>query len=595
MRARTIQQLVASTLIPALLAGCGAAPSAPMAPEAPSDYQGGAVAREESAPMSDAQAEPMLAESSAPMEESAPAPMAAGAAPQRSQPAPPPPPPPPPLQQPVAKPKKEAEAKLAAATPPAQPAVAVATPTPEPSGTEQYTDHGINPFTDPAKDRLSTFAIDVDTASYTISRRKITEGSLPPFQAVRAEEFLNYFDYGYAAPKTGPFAVHLAAAPSPYAAGRHLVRVAVQGKRVSAAERKPVHLVYLVDTSGSMQAEDKMGLVKKSLRLLTDALKKGDTVALCTYAGSVREVLPPTGVDKKDVILRAIEDLSAGGSTAMSSGIDLAYNLAARTLVPGHVNRVMVLSDGDANVGPTSHQEILKTIKGARDKGITLSTIGYGMGNYKDTMMERLANEGNGNYYYIDNDAQARRVFSQQVDGTLEVIARDVKIQVEFDPEVVKTYRLIGYENRDIADKDFRNDKVDAGEIGSGHSVTAFYEVELKTTKGPTSTKVPVVVRLRHKAPLGPDKADETLVRMEPGTIASTFDAAPADFRFGAAVVGFAEILRQSPHARGWKLADVERIARGAASQNGDQQEFISLARRAGALSAGKADAAVAK
>jgi Ca-activated chloride channel family protein len=249
-----------------------------------------------------------------------------------------------------------------------------------------------------------------------------------------------------------------------------------------------------------------------------------------------------------------------------------------------------VLSDGDANVGPTSHEEILKTIKRARDKGITLSTIGYGMGNYKDTMMERLSNEGNGNYYYIDNDAQAKRVFSEQVDGTLEVIARDVKIQVEFDPNVVKTYRLIGYENRDVKDKDFRNDKVDAGEIGSGHSVTAIYDVELKST-----AKAPVIVRLRHKQPLGPDKADETVVRMDPSAIAASFDAAPANLRFAAAVTGFAEILRESPHARTWKLADVERIARAAANQNGDQQELITLVKRAAAMKAGKPDAAIAK
>ncbi|EYF08737.1 Von Willebrand factor type A domain protein [Chondromyces apiculatus DSM 436] len=496
----------------------------------------------------------------------------------------------------LAKPEKAAKdaagPSVAATAMPVVPAPVVAAPPPEPTGTERYTDYGVNPVTDPAKDRFSTFAVDVDTASYTIARRKITEGTLPPFQAVRAEEFLNYFEYDYAAPKSEAFSVHLAAAPSPYTQGRHLLRVAVQGKRIAQSERKPVHLVYLVDTSGSMQAEDKMGLVKKSLGLLTGALKPGDTVALCTYAGSVREVLPPTGVEQKARILAAVDDLYASGSTAMSSGIDLAYNLAQRTMVAGHVNRVIVLSDGDANVGPTSHEEILKTIKRARDKGVTLSTIGFGMGNYQDTMMERLANEGNGNYYYIDSDAQARRVFSQQVDGTLEVIARDVKIQVEMDPDVVKTYRLIGYENRDVADKDFRNDKVDAGEIGSGHSVTAFYELELR---GGKAAKAPVTVRLRHKAPLGSDKAAETLVRMAPGAISETFEAAPADFRFGSAVVGFAEILRQSPHARGWKMADVERIARASASQKGDQQEFTGLVRRASALAGGRTDAVVAK
>jgi Ca-activated chloride channel family protein len=449
----------------------------------------------------------------------------------------------------------------------------------------------VNPATDPAKDRFSTFAIDVDTASYAIARRKILEGGLPPYQAVRAEEFLNYFDYAYPSPKSGAFAVHMAAAPSPFAQGRHLLRVAVQGKRIDAKDRKPVHLVYLVDTSGSMQSADKIALVKKSLRLLTESLKSGDTVALCTYAGSVREVLPPTGVDGRARILAAIEDLTAGGSTAMASGIDLAYNLAQRTLVQGHVNRVIVLSDGDANVGATSHDEILKTIKKAKEKGITLSTIGYGNGNYKDTMMEQLANQGDGNYSYIDSESQARRVFSEQVGGLLEVIARDVKIQVEFDPKVVKEYRLIGYENRNIADKDFRNDKVDAGEIGAGHSVTAMYDVVLKSTAAS-----PVIVRLRHKAPLGSDAAAESVFEMNTSAIAGSFDGAPQDFRFAAAVTGFAEVLRQSPHTKGFGLGDVERLARAAAADRADQREFIDIVRRAHALAGGPNGlAAVAK
>jgi Ca-activated chloride channel family protein len=460
---------------------------------------------------------------------------------------------------------------------------AVATPAQEPQGTEDYKDYGVNPITDPAKDRLSTFAIDVDTASYAISRRKIMEGSLPPFQAVRAEEFLNYFDYAYPSPTSGAFAVHLAAAPSPFAQGRHLLRVAIQGKRVSANDRKPVHLVYLVDTSGSMHSQDKIDLAKQSLRMLTDTLKPGDTVALCTYAGSVREVLPPTGIDGRAKILAAIDDLMASGSTAMSSGIDLAYNLAERTLVKGHVNRVIVLSDGDANVGATSHQEILKTIKRAKEKGITLSTVGFGNGNYKDTMMEQLADQGDGNYSYIDSHSEARRVFSEQVSGLLEVIARDVKVQVEFDPSVVKEYRLIGYENRDVADKDFRNDKVDGGEIGSGHSVTAMYDVVLKSTSAS-----PVIVRLRHKEPLGSEKAAEVVVPMSPSSIAASFDEAPANFRFAAAVVGLAEILRQSPHARGASLSEVEKIARAASASRADQIEFIDIAKRASALAGGK-------
>jgi len=465
---------------------------------------------------------------------------------------------------------------------PAFGATAVASPAPEAPGTEHYKDYGVNPVVDPARDRFSTFAIDVDTASYAISRRKLLEGSLPPYEAVRVEEFLNYFDYAYPGPERGPFAVHLAAAPSPYTSGKHLLRVGVQGRRLAPSERKPVHLVYLVDTSGSMQSEDKIGLVKKSLKLLTGSLKPGDTVALCTYAGSVREVLAPTGIEQRSRILGAIEELTAGGSTAMASGIDLAYALAERSMVKGHTNRVVVLSDGDANVGPSSHEQILEGIRRYRDKGITLSTVGFGNGNYKDVMMEQLANQGNGNYSYIDSEQQAKRVFSQQVDGLLEVIARDVKIQVEFDPAAVQSYRLIGYENCDIADKDFRNDKVDAGEIGAGHSVTAIYEVALKSTA--TS---PVTVRLRHKAPLGSEVAEETTVKMEAGAIARSFEEAPADLRFASAVIGFGEILRKSPHASSWKLADVERIARAAQKDHPDHRELIDLVRRANALSGG--------
>jgi Ca-activated chloride channel family protein len=475
-------------------------------------------------------------------------------------------------------------------SPPPPPPTSIAVAPPEPKGTEDYKDYGVNPVVDPAKDRFSTFAIDVDTASYSIARRKIMEGSLPPFSAVRAEEFLNYFNYAYEGPKSGPFAVHFAAAPSPFDKGHHMVRVAVQGKRVPDSERKPVHLVYLVDTSGSMQSADKIPLAKESLKLLTNSLKKGDTVALCTYAGSVREVLAPTGFEEKSKILAAIDDLSAGGSTAMASGIQLAYNLAEKTLVKGHVNRVIVLSDGDANVGPTSHEDILAMIGRYKEKGITLSTVGFGTGNYKDTMMERLADKGDGNYAYIDSPVQARRVFQDQLSSMLEVIARDVKIQVEFDPKVVQQYRLIGYENRDIADKDFRNDKVDAGEIGNGHAVTAIYDVVLKDTKAS-----PLLLRLRHKQPLSGDKAAESEFKMDPAQIAASFDAAPREFRFAVAVAGFAEVLRQSPHAAKWSLADIARIADQAATSQSDQQELVSLVHSAERIAGGNRGAAVAK
>ncbi len=487
-------------------------------------------------------------------------------------------------------PGKKGEAKVAVLVPsplpPPPPPSSIAVAPTEPKGTEDFRDYGINPVVDPAKDRFSTFAIDVDTASYSISRRKLMEGTLPPFSSVRAEEFLNYFDYSYAAPTKGPFAVHFAAAPSPFTKGHHLVRIGVKGKSIPASERKPVHLVYLVDTSGSMQAVDKMGLTKTSLKMLTNSLQKGDTVALCTYAGSVREVLAPTGIDNKDKILAAIEDLTASGSTAMASGIELAYKLAERTQVKGHVNRVIVLSDGDANVGRTSHTEILAMIGRYKEKGITLSTVGFGSGNYKDTMMEQLADKGDGNYAYIDSEVQAKRVFQDQLSGMLEVIARDVKIQVEFDPKVVQQYRLIGYENRDVADKDFRNDKVDAGEIGNGHSVTAVYDVVLKNT-----ASSPLVLRLRHKPAIGGETASESAFPMEAAAIGASFDGAPRDFRFATTVAAFAEVLRQSPHARDWPLKDIAKIADQAADSRAEQQEFVSLVHRAERISSGQSPA----
>lgn len=445
--------------------------------------------------------------------------------------------------------------------------------------TEHYTDYGVNPPKSVAESPLSTFAVDVDTASYAIARRKLREGIRPPKEAVRAEEFLNAFDYGYAPPAAGsaaPFAVHLAAAPSPYEQGHHLLRVALKGKAVTAAERVPVHLVYLVDTSGSMNGPDRIGLAQKSLHLLTDALRQGDTVALCTYAGSVRKVLSPTGVEHKAQIHGAIDQLTAGGSTAMASGIDLAYQLANETFVKGHVNRVIVLSDGDANVGSTSHVEILKQIAQYKEKGITLSTVGFGSGNYQDTMMEQLADKGDGNYVYIDSEKQAKKVFVDQLDGLLQVIARDVKVQVAFDPAVVEKYRLVGYENRAVADKDFRNDKVDGGEIGAGHSVTAVYDVVLKKTDAS-----PLTVRLRWKKPLGADPSTEVAVPMPASAILATWVEADARFRLAAAVTGLAELLRESPYAKGWSFATVRAVAKDAKVDATEHAELLELIGRA--------------
>ncbi len=441
------------------------------------------------------------------------------------------------------------------------------------SNSEGYENYGVNPMVATADDNLSTFAVDVDTASYAIARRKILSGQMPPASAVRVEEFVNYFKYNYAGPSDGaPFAVHMDAAPSPFTKGHHILRIGVQAKQLSLRERKPANLVFLVDVSGSMSSADKLGLAKRAMRILVNNLKDGDTVSMVTYAGNTRVVLKPTGLEHKAEIFSAIEDLNAGGSTAMGSGLELAYELAGRSLKPETISRVIVLSDGDANVGRTSHQAILATIAGQVKEGVTLSTVGFGMGNYKDTLMEQLANKGNGNYYYIDSMNQAKRVFQEQLGGTLEVVAKDVKIQVDFDKQAVVKYRLVGYENRDIADVDFRNDKVDAGEIGAGHSVTAIYEVELGASTRPLAT-----VRIRAKKPRG-SKASEKAYAFDRDRLYASFTAAPADFRFAAAVMATAEVLRKSSHAKSWNLDKISAIARAAApADNAERQEFLSL------------------
>lgn len=458
---------------------------------------------------------------------------------------------------------------------------------PEPStsnhGTEDYNNYGVNPITLTSKDRFSTFAVDVDTASYTIARRKLNENILPPAASVRVEEFVNYFGYSYPNPDAGAFGVNLEAAPSPFKAAkdRYLLRVGVQGKRIAAKDRKPVHLTFLVDVSGSMNRPDKLGLAKKAMRVLTNNLKQGDTIALATYAGRTAIKLKHTGIKDKAKILNAIESLTSSGGTAMNSGMKAAYSLATQAKKPGHVSRVIVLSDGDANIGPSSHEEILKRIRGYVQEGVTLSTIGLGMGNYKDTLMEQLANKGNGNYYYIDSIKEAQKVFGDQVNGTLEVIAKDVKIQVEFNPKVVKSYRLIGYENRDIADKDFRNDQVDAGEIGAGHTVTAMYELILHKPK--LDKQNVGYVRVRAKKPEG-QKAKEQIFTLSSAQFAPKLSKASKDFQFAAAVTAFAEVLRKSPYAEGLSLDLVHEVAKAATEDRQQRKDFLALVNKAKAL-----------
>ncbi|MFH1463179.1 MAG: von Willebrand factor type A domain-containing protein [Pseudomonadota bacterium] len=450
-----------------------------------------------------------------------------------------------------------------------------------PSGTEDYTDYGVNPFTIVTQDALSTFSIDVDTASYTMARRKLGEGTLPPEAAVRVEEFVNFFDYDYAQPKDGPFAVHMEAMPDPFRPGHHLLRVGVQGDELSRSERPALHLVFLADVSGSMSSGDKLPLAKEAMHMLVDSLREDDTVGLCTYAGRVAAILQPTSAANKRAIHDAINSLESGGSTAMSAGIDIAYEMAWSTFKEGEENRVIVMSDGDANVGNTSWEVMLANIKGYADKGVTLSTIGFGMGNYKDTLMEQLSNKGDGNNYYVDSREQAQRLFVEDLGGTMLTIARDVKIQVEFNPQSVYSYRLIGYENRDIADKDFRNDRVDAGEVGSGTNVTALYDVILRDGY----TRELATVRMRWEAPGADKAATERAFRFDHTALKETSYLTSRATRIAYSAATFAEILRHSPHAAEISLERLAQFATQAARPGDkDDMELVELIRKADAL-----------
>ncbi len=452
------------------------------------------------------------------------------------------------------------------------------------ANTESYTNYGVNDMTLVEGDRFSTFAVDVDTASYAMSRRKLNEGLLPDHASVRVEEFVNAMDYGYKAPAQGsdaPFAVYMEAAPSPWEPSHHVMRVAVQGMELT--ERPPVHLTFLVDTSGSMSRADKLPLAQTALMELVEGLGPQDTVAIGTYAGSTRMILEPTSAAQGSTINAAIAQLQSGGGTAMGSGMEMAYQMASESYVHGHENRVVVVSDGDANIGRTSHEEILRTVQHHAEEGITLTTVGFGMGNYQDTMMEQLANKGDGNYFYVDTAKEAQKVFGEDLAGTLVTIATDVTIQVEFNPEAVIGYRLVGYENRDVADKDFRNDQVDAGEIGSGHAVTALYDVVLKD--GAEDMEL-ATVRLRAKKP-GPDSAArEWSTPFAPEHMHAELSDASASLRLAVAVASFAELLRGSPYAAELRYADVLKLAKGATlAGKAEHDELLALIRQAGTLS----------
>jgi len=453
-----------------------------------------------------------------------------------------------------------------------------------PPSSEHFTDYGTNELVLSATDRLSTFSIDVDTGSYTLARSSLNGGSLPATSAVRVEEFVNYFDYGYIGPTNGaPFAVNMEAAPSPWDPTRHVLRIGVQADRLEGHARKPVRLVFLVDVSGSMSGNGRLELAKQSLTDLVGRLGPEDSVGLVTYAGAVKRVLEPTSCTEKERILQALDELRPGGGTAMGSGIDLAYAMAEEAFVRGAENRVVVLSDGDANVGARTHEQMLESIRGYARRGITLSTVGFGRGNYKDTLMEQLANEGDGNYSYVDSLKEGRRLFGERLGGTIQTVARDVKIQVEFEPEAVLAYRLIGYENRDIADRDFRNDRVDAGEIGSGHSVTALYELVLREDRGEAAL---ATVRLRAK-PAGADRpAEEWTTSFSSRLLREELADASPSFRLALGVASFAELLRASPHVEELRYAQVWQLVDGARRPSDEASaELLELIAQAARMS----------
>ena len=362
-----------------------------------------------------------------------------------------------------------------------------------------FKDSGTNPFIDTEDDAFSTFGMDVDTASYAVMRRYLRDGYLPPSEAIRVEEFVNALDYNYTPPTDEAFAIHLEGAPSKFGEGKRLqlLRIGIQGRLISDTDRKDAILTFVIDVSGSMRRENRLGLVKQALKLLLEQLRPSDKVGIVVYGSNARVVLPHTSIVNREHILTAIRALTPEGATNAEAGLWMGYKLATQNAKTDYINRVILCSDGVANVGQTGPDAILKEIRTHVKEGVTLTTVGFGMGNYNDVLMEQLANNGNGSYAYVDTLSEAKRIFVENLTGTLQVIAKDAKIQVEFNPETVSRFRLLGYENRRLAHEDFRNDTVDAGEVGAGHSVTAFYEIKLhKNTVGKLAT-----VSIRHEDP----------------------------------------------------------------------------------------------
>ena len=469
---------------------------------------------------------------------------------------------------------------------------------PQPANTEHYERPDDNPVRRASETPLSTFSIDVDTGSYSNVRRMLATGVRPPADAVRAEEFINYFRYGHPSPATRdvPFRVSTEFAPSPFNANRQLLMVGIKGYEVPRTTLPASNLVFLIDTSGSMMDEDKLPLVKTALRKLVPQMRASDRVSIVAYAGSAGLVLPPTPGDRHDEILAALDRLEAGGSTNGGDGIQLAYKVASEAYRQGGVNRVLLLTDGDFNVGVVDRKSLETLVADQRKSGIALSTLGFGTGNYNDAMAERLADVGNGNHAYIDSVREAEKVLVRDMQSTLFTIASDVKIQVEFNPAVVAEYRLVGYENRALRDEDFDNDAVDAGEIGAGHEVTALYEVALVGSGGERLPKLRygaaagakangsevALLKLRYKLPGG----TQSRLIERPIARASLKPNASPDLRFAASVAGFADLLRGGKNIEGWDARRLRNLASTGigADRNGDRAEFIGLIDRAARL-----------
>lgn len=437
---------------------------------------------------------------------------------------------------------------------------------------------GTNPFVDTLDDHLSTFGMDVDTASFSIAKRFLADGHLPEPDSVRVEEFLNSFDYRYPVENERDFQIYVEGGPSPYNARNELVQVGIQARQVPSEQRKPAALTFVIDTSGSMDIQNRLQNVKRSLRLLVDQMRPDDSIAIVSFGSTARTVLGPTRGSDKQRLIGAIDGLRTDGATSIDAGLGEGFRNAEAAFNNNGINMVLLCTDGVANNGVTDAEGLLNKYRAPLGKGIQLSVFGFGMGNYNDVILEKLANKGNGSYAYLDSVEQARRVFVQNLTGTLQTIGRDAKIQVDFNPDVVSRYRLLGYENRDVADNDFRNDKVDGGEVGSGQSVTALYEI---TRKPGTSGNIGTV-HIRYQSV----DRKQALEQERPITNDVVRTEVSERLQLAGTVAQFAEVLKHSFWARGISLTDLNGRANAQLGRANDPQvrELLSLMQRAASL-----------